>query len=293
MQAVTQPYAVGVDFLTATLKQEEGYYFYEVVKSIKKLDMFQECEERHWRFYGYSGFLLSAGRDGHLAYGDHNYNGYIIQLSGVFSLKYWLQFVNVATNVSRIDIKVDCRLDKANEELALEYYNYILEHNHRGRKYSIVMTKQGGQTLYVGARASDQFGRLYDKSAEERSDVLGKIWRYEVEFKKQKAKAIADELAKRANIQPIEMFSQDIVATVYDWFDERVVPPVFRRNGQAILGVKAEIDAKMGKMLWLRKQVSPSVRSLLNRGCGQDVIEALGLDAFYDFVPRQVVGSDR
>lgn len=280
---VTVPIEVGVDYLTATLSYEEGFMFYTIVRNIKKLPLFEECEERPWAFYGYRGFILIAGQSGHLAYGDHNYNGHIIQLSGEFALRYWLQFVNVATNVSRIDIRVDANCIPPDPDLALVYYNEVVKANLTKRRYSIVMTKDGGETLYVGARASDMFGRVYDKSAEEGSGALGAKWRYEVEYKKQRARALAGELAARANIQPVEQFAVDMGATVYDWFDKRDVPPIFSRKGRAIVGLSASINASMGKMRWLRSQVSPSVKSLVVRGKGAEVVEALGLDDFYDF----------
>ena len=271
---VTEPLHVGVDYLTATLNFDEGFYFYTIVKNIKRLPIFAECEERPWRFYGYNGFVLLAGNAGHLAYGDHNYNGHIIQLSGEFALRFWLQFVNVATNVSRIDLKVDSKLDVPNEDLALGYYEEAVQRDlHTQRKYSVVMSAKAGETLYVGARSSDQFGRVYDKTAQTKEyDSLGTVWRFEVEYKRSKAKAIAGELAARANVRPVEMFAQDIVATVFDWFDCRGVPPTFHRKGQGMIAQSAQIDANMGKMRWLRMQVSPSVKSLLSRGKGEEVI---------------------
>jgi len=287
MSSITKEISSGIDYLTCSLKPSPTgeNLFWALAKSIKDHSVLRGCDERRWRFYGYEGFILTDGGVGHFAYGDHHTQGYLVQMSGEFSLRYWLDFVNCATNISRIDIKTDAELFVPKADMAKECYDWIAESEYGRKKFSLIQGLNTGQTLYVGSRLSEQFGRLYDKSAESGSAELGRVWRYEVEFKGGRAKAVALELSRIANESPIQEFYASIAATCYDWFDKRHVPPVWDRKGQAIKRLSIVAESEMGKVAWIRQQVSPTVKRLITRGKGLEVIDALGLREFYELTP--------
>lgn len=286
---LTKRMTSGVDYLTASMRPTEANegLFYAMSRAIRQSPKYELSQDNPWFFRGYRGFILLAGGSGHFAYGEHPTQGYLVQMSGDYSLKLWLNFVNVADNVSRIDIKTDCELTSGEwEQLGKYYYDHLQENYSGGRGYTLVMGKSGkGQTLYIGSRKSDQYGRVYDKSAET-GRVAGKLWRFEVEYKRKYAKGVADRLAEIANEETPSVLGEAINATLYDWFDKRGVPPIFDRKGAAIDRVSSSFDGTMGKVEWIRKQVSPTVKRLILSGQGQVVIDALELDKFYEVTPR-------
>src|SRR3989304_5980210 len=125
-------------------------------------------------------------------------DGCIMMLSGQDAAINWLPALALAQNVTRLDLAVTVSLADPITDVAKRAYAWVLTDPHscpgKKRKYSYVENSSGGQTVYIGSRASDQFGRLYDKGCESAKDACappGLLWRYEVEFKAYRAKKLA------------------------------------------------------------------------------------------------------
>jgi len=143
--------------------------------------------------------------------------------------------------------------------------------------YTFFTCSNGGTTLYVGSRASDQYGRFYDKGKErDPKSLAGMEWRYEVEFKGKRAARVLEVMKQEVARGDVE---QAIGATVYKWFAGREVTPIYARNGKPLaMDVKAELTSDEVKLLWLTKQVRPSIRRLVEHGKLDQVMDALELD---------------
>lgn len=122
---------------------------------------------------------------------------------------------------------------------------------------------------------------MYDKGIEERSeDRPGTKWRYEVELKGNKAKQAAYQLqaysAREATI------THPIAVTVYDWFNRREVPPLFKRTDAESLdlSLRTKTNTDDARLIWLRKQVAPTVREFLMSE-RREVLDALGVTDFF------------
>jgi DNA relaxase NicK len=133
-----------------------------------------------------------------------------------------------------------------------------------------------GKTLYVGSRASDQFGRVYDKAAEQRDPVnIHRRWRYEVEYKNDYAREGLDNLLSLDEPTDLPPLIQN---TVWFWFDHRGIPPLFERtSGKTEFEVAAKVTDTSRKLSWLSTQVRPTIQELMRAGLEDEVFRALGI----------------
>jgi DNA relaxase NicK len=146
----------------------------------------------------------------------------------------------------------------------------------RKLKCTHLVNSQGGSTLYVGSRNSDQFGRLYDKGAQQ-GGPPGFTWRYEVELKNAYSTAATQYLVNNMG-KPTEDQQRDLSAFVYSWWRDRGVKPLFSPvTGDMIVAVSKQQTTLDRKLTWLRGQVRPTIQQLIAAGLGKDALEALGL----------------
>lgn len=264
--------SAGVDWLTVTAVADSDriklYRQWRKAKEMQKRAI--PLQEAEWSWRGYRGVQVS-----HMAWGSRK-DSDILVTSGSMSAIYWRLFVKSGFNVTRLDIAVTANCHPPCPDLLNLYWeNLTFGANRKAVKLE---GSDGGGTLYIGSRRSDNYGRIYDKGIE--SDVTnhaGAIWRYEVEFKQERARSVANQLQTIAcnKLGP----AKAIVETVYKWFDDRECPPIFHRQGGAApISLKLKVvDTTTEKQLtWLRLQVSPVVKRLL-KDRRKDVLDALGL----------------
>lgn len=233
-----------------------------------------------WSFKGYKGWMCGGFRWGTRDDSD------ICMLSGEVARMNFGVFLGLCENISRIDLAMTVTLVEPVVDVAFAAYQHLggpmFGEASCKRKLTYITNTNGGQTLYVGSRASDQYGRLYDKGAEQRDGIeadvaLGQIWRYEVEFKKYRAKRIGEQLRK--DVQNDCNVHNRIGATVHKWFVARGVPVIASRyeDKPFLTDVSATITDDEKTIQWLSTQVSPSVSRLIKNGKVNDVVVALGI----------------
>ena len=126
--------------------------------------------------------------------------------------------------------------------------------------YSLLQTSEHSDTLYIGSRSSDAYGRLYDKGAESKAEAYAGCWRYEVEYKRKPALAKARALWSSPDTEAA------IQGDCYRWFSDRRVLPCFR-PGAAVVGgeVPTEVADDERWLAWVRRCVQPRARELVKR----------------------------
>lgn len=265
----------GVDYLTITVKDRAARerVFLEFDR-IKLMLMKSGHHPENWTFKGYAGLSIGSARWGTREDSD------IAILSGHEAYVNWLPFAMLARNVSRLDLQVTVTLQRPWTELATQAYDWLENNPDLRRKnltYTILNNTNGGVTLYVGSRASDQYGRFYDKGKEQSKDAeKGIKWRYEVEFKGDRAKKVLDQLKMQCAKEDVE---NAIASTVYVWFVAREIPPVWSINAQPMsLDMKATVTSDELKLDWITRQVRPTIRRLMDHGKSEELMIALGLD---------------
>lgn len=227
-----------------------------------------------WLFKGYTGQGTK-----HFHYGTRA-DSDICTMSGTIADEFFVEAVNLAENVSRIDLAVTCQYVPARDTLGSKAWENILDKKEKlfpVRGYARVVDLNGGETIYVGRRSSEMYGRVYDKGVQSGQAKPGEMWRYEVELKKPVAYSAARYLAGQADPR------LSIPRYVYDWFAERGITPEFLRSGpEFIIERDARIHSAEITLAWLRRSVRPAIMRLVESGKLKEALEALGVPDLLD-----------
>jgi len=134
---------------------------------------------------------------------------------------------------------------------------------------SLLLNEDRGDTLYVGAPASDQRGRLYDKQRESDEPGWAGCWRYEVQYRRGAA------LSALRAVSSVPSEAQTVAALVHDWFERRGCDPRFRPDVAAELVTPTRKPADDERWLtWVRRCVQPTARRLVERYGWRFIAEA-------------------
>jgi len=172
------------DWLTRTFSDEKTRrYVNEDFQATLQAWMREGAETQTWEWMGFSGVSCGGMSWGHRADCD------MLRLSGGTAELLFPRFAHYGGNCSRLDVAVTFTFGHAKSNVASIWYNELMTMREPAdpRSLSLIVNSKGGETLYVGSRQSDQFARLYDKGAETGLLAPGNQWRYEVEFKGERA----------------------------------------------------------------------------------------------------------
>lgn len=270
-----------VDWLTITVRNHEKRLL--VMREVQRIASDLEGQgnvRRKWGMKGYLGYNIAGLRWGVRDDSD------ICMLSGPTAALNWEPALALAENVTRVDLAATLTLASPKLDVARSAYSLIITDpdkcHYKKRRFTFIENNAGGQTLYIGSRASDQFGRLYDKGCESLELMCaspGVIWRYEVEFKSYRAKKIAVQL-QGAHWREETDVSEDIGAFVNKWFIGRNITPIWVGASDDMdwtCELEARISDDNASLRWLSIQVRPTVERLLDRHRAEEVFEALGI----------------
>lgn len=260
----------GVDWVTATAPHDgRDLQLLAIAGSLCETAQSTGDELTVWRMQGYDGRSAKGIR-----YGQRK-DGAIVQLSGEVAHEHWQSIVRHANNVTRLDLEVTCRPSTPDARLGDRTYKAI-ESWRVGREHApgvkAVVSAGRIETVYVGARSSAAFGRLYDKEAEGGAADWGGCWRYEVEVKDKLAGSLARVLAHHVDS------GRALLVYVFNWFAERGSRPVFAPPAGDLRVVRPRAESTDDRRItWLVEQVAPVLAGLIARGRKTDVLAALGL----------------
>lgn len=269
-----------IDYLTVTSDSWQAItgLANEVLRYIPNLE-----NEREFHWMGYKGYCYT-GESGHIAWGVKPGYG-LVQMSGECSDRVMRRldaFHLERYKCTRLDIAVTVLL-KRSKPLVDEA---IKDWEEGTKGFSAILKSNGeGGTLYIGSRTSDQFGRLYDKGAEIMSRLrkddypLCQMWRYEVEYKRSRAKAMRERISHI--IGEGKPLNEYIIQTVYEWFLRRGVVPAFHQLGKHynIVQVDTRITNTQKTMDWLNVQVRPAIARVAREKELIEILLALGIEA--------------
>lgn len=263
------PFDAGVDWLTATAEAGvEGRPFRDSCEALRE-------EER------------AAGRDVKPAtlrdYVGHRGEGFFVGrrrqdslcvLSGGRTADRWQSVAQTAHNCSRVDLQVSLWSHGDEGQLARENYHHLKSlppGRGRPRNLTLIQGHPRGETLNVGRRISDAYGRVYDWSAAHTKEEAKAIWRFEVEYKRRYAAAqvsallSADDHRVRAS------------HTVYNWFSQRgLIMPWVESDFRPTDGLRLT-EVNRDVLCWFEESVSKTIAREVKRVGLQRVLIALGL----------------
>lgn len=264
---------------------------------------------------GRVGALLSFGKDlldqeegsgaVRQAFHSHGYAGWsaggvstafngsstLVRLSGATARECAAGAIAYADNVSRLDVQATVRASTLGSNYAEELFSSLSRTGgSRGRPIARTLIKQsdGGGGIYLGKRISDQYGRIYNKSAEEKEKTSSPRWRYEVEFKRKYALAAAKAYVAS------EHRDTWITGQVVRWFSDRgVSPPISAVASPTVRGDARGSAAQASRIQWLKVGVRPVVVELAREYGWPDVLRLLGCPvAVSERYINEVVGQE-
>jgi DNA relaxase NicK len=153
---------------------------------------------------------------------------------------------------------------------------------------SIIRSTPRGTTAYIGSRASNRYFRCYDKSAESDGAYPNYSWRWEVEYKKERAWHVAQQVLRgRGSPENI----RNIVGQAY--FDYGYILPCAPiPMGWRDKGVRAETNDER-RLAWLEKSIRPAIEKLSEGVPLGTILAALGLSGLMDGVTGELYTDAR
>jgi len=264
----------GIDWVTATAKRPSSVRALLYVGE----DLLDQEEGAggvrkawHWQgFQGHQAGRVQAGFSGTIA---------CVRASGPTARECARDIIACADNISRLDVQITV----SSSALGADYAERVYRGHGgavRGRgkpiARTLMMNSDGGSTLYLGKGASDQYGRVYNKTAEQKTGEDPPHWRYEVEYKRHLALAAGRSYALAAEKD------RWCLSEVVEWFERRhCPPPISAISRVGLRGDSRGSDAQANRLRWLKVGVRPVVRKLAAEYGWPDVLALLGVPMTY------------
>jgi hypothetical protein len=223
---------------------------------------------RPWNWNGYRGRVVDG-----CSYGSRD-DGSIVRLSGSMAIRHFLSAMVMADQVSRLDIQVTVldRIGQADwariafgtvQELPLVQSGMV------GTKYTVSTPE--GATFNLGSRSSERYLRLYDKTAETKGEYPIRCWRYEIEYKGQRANSNARRIH---TARSTDCAVYDAIKNCYGAYGVTVPcsPP---GRGWMDAGYRHTTDDER-RLLWLATSIRPCVIRLIEAYNAETIAAALG-----------------
>ncbi len=261
--------AAGVDWITSTASSRDARSELWLT-GLRLLKASEREGERPsaWHANGYVG-----RKSAHVAMGSRD-DSVCLQLSSFEAKDQWVECLGACENVSRLDLAVDTQFEPPVPSVSRQIYRdsgHVRPRNGRKPTRRLVLGGDGGSTVYIGARASAQFGRVYDKGVEQGTHRPGVWWRWEVELKGSHAWNTANCLRRLDDPRVMIMLS------VNSWFLERTRHS-YTSEDQRFTFVGSRQPSTVDRQIsWLARGVRPTVHALLALGMRDRVLCALGL----------------
>lgn len=208
----------------------------------------------------------------------------ICVLSASHALAHWQTVAQHATNVSRLDLQVTVWTHGEQPALSRWYYQRVRRlpaGRGRPRSFSLIQTHPHGDTLYVGKRQSDCFGRVYDFATAHKKAAPRTLWRYEVEYKRHLAAHHANSLlGERVHASRVE-------SIVGQWYEARGVRQTWCSSESSHLESVSNRETERDVLSWFDTSVSKTVAKAIRRNGVAAVIEALHLSQYVIVRPQR------
>lgn len=266
-------YDHGLDYVTATTTSRK--LFLDTVDLYQAVKVTLEARghrEEPFGFQGYKGL-----KTGGIFIGEREQD-FITQATGDDAKDWGTFLLGTGWRPSRLDVQVTGLFDRDREDLARQLVVGTLaqrESPENGTPWKVHLDQGygAGDTLYVGSKKSDRFGRLYDKHRESKGEYPIGSWRWEMQTRKHFA------VLAFALIEEAEDPQAAIRGLVLDYFAAKGIPvPVDANFAPAELHLGRAKTTDEQSLEWLAKYVRPTVRRLIQNDKRAAMLRALGLD---------------
>lgn len=266
--------SAGIDWITCTARSPARVAaLLSLGKDLVKQEVGSGGKQKPWHFQGFSGHTAGAIAAGYSG------TGACVRASGATARECARELIECADNVSRLDIQVTVAASSYDAGYAERLYRSLLSApKGRGRQLAktLITSTYTGDTLYLGRRISDSYGRIYNKSAEDKVAEYPPRWRYELELKRKYAKSQALAYAASENQESW------CVARVYHWFSDRhAAPPISPLERCTDCGPSRGSSEETRVVEWLKVGVRPVLKRLAAIYGWPDVLALVGVPMVY------------
>lgn len=266
--------SAGIDWVTCTARSPgKVAALLSLGKDILKQEEGSGGKRQAWHFQGFSGHQaggVAAGYSG---------TGTCVRASGATARECATELINSSDNVSRLDIQVTVRTGECGNDHAASLYRSLLDApRRRGRQLAktLITSTYTGDTLYLGRRISDSYGRIYNKSAEDKTAEYPPRWRYELELKGKYAKAQALAYVKAEDKETW------CTSRIYHWFTDRHAgPPISPLDRCTDSGSSRGSSEEARVIEWLKVGVRPVLKRLAAIYGWPDTLALVGVPMLY------------
>jgi DNA relaxase NicK len=237
----------------------------------------------NWRGHGYNGQSAGGARFG------VRFDTWIAVLTSDVARARWREVCQHAANVSRLDVQLTVAFNDAQRDIVSELHQEAINaRGARGRRtnYTLISSTLTGDSLYIGQRSSDRYMRCYDKGLEQKIAERGKLLRYEVEFKRRVAKAVASSMIQT------ESEHAYVAGTVSEHFARRRVRVPINGEEPRWDASSLTMSTTERKLRWLHSAIRPTIELLISQGRTEDVLRALGCTGKLELVESDERSKD-
>lgn len=264
------------DYLTVTAKHgtQEQASLFAIYDALKFGDDTSGLDEKPARALGYVGTKIGT------LFVGQNTDGAMLRVSGELAnpAAAMLGWLPGQHHITRVDFQLTWGYGHDMDEWFAQLADTIREAQAQQEKHTPSQVRHirsfgKGDTVSVGARSSEVYIRVYDKSREQMSDTSEGLVRYEVELKGARALQAVQLLVAGKD------YNRTVFEVVDYWMHQKLVPTPWGYEVSYLwpeVG-RPETDAER-KLRWLESHVRSSVTYLCLKGHRQLVLEALGLD---------------
>lgn len=269
-----------LDWLSVTVKPGQHQ---TVVKGRVAAWIDQRVEQGYNRKAFQTPFYRGTRVDG-IAWGERTDDS-SVTLSGSMAQQHGPTLITWADTISRCDVQVTLRDPNITRNWA-SYVNSLAGLDDRVKAGSLTTRlytrTPDGTTAYIGDGASDRMMRVYDKYAESGHHYPVGSWRWEVQYRHQRAAKVARRLLDDS-CRPSACLGR-----VCDAFhDLRIdVPALCLPARWNDAGITPRTDNER-RLAWLKTSVAPCVERLTELYGMDIVLDALGLNAIIDSLEGQ------
>lgn len=261
--------SLGCDYITVTdAGGADNYPLRNLASGIFRHQATTGNRPRSWGLSGFRGFKCGGVEVG------TRENDLIVRLSSDVAQRSWKQCAALAASVTRFDVQATFRVDGSVTSRIDSYREQAqLDSGKTGHKKVVrwVADNRGGYTLYLGARESLVFGRIYDKHVQSRMDHYKQCIRFEVQYQREAARVMVNRCLSTGS--PIPHFASGC----REFFSGRGVDLRLQYVDGATMSCSRRRSDADRNLAWLSASVRPTVLRLMAEGRGEEVLRALGL----------------
>jgi hypothetical protein len=219
-----------------------------------------------WQYHGYSGNQVA---DKSVSWGYNEKQGRaLIICRGPIATLFYQSYNGPMSQVSRLDLQCTVSYDEPQPSLLMDAYQASRAVT---KKRTVISADDLMGTVYVGSRQSSRMLRIYDAGKHHKTAKPYHIIRYEVEFKKPLSREVYDNL--RRSQGGSEELAHQISGVVAAETEANAIRAPWSDGKNLIhFALSATNDKRDKRLVWLRDQVAPAIKTMLAQGYDKKVL---------------------